>query len=108
MHLNRLARVWSRTKAVSAQLILSSSQTDWWINVYLRKPGEGKLWKVKCYYDPVSLCNESLHTTDSKAGTGDEWPQLRTDTACEHILPSSVVIPGDKSLKQAWNRKTEI
>ena len=62
-------------------------------NGYLRKPVEGKLWKLGCHNGPVSRSNGLISTTGSKADvTGDERPQLRADIVCASLylftLPS--------------------
>ena len=65
----------------------SSSQTNWLINGYLGKPGEGKLWKVRYHSGPVSRRNGLITTTGSKANvTGDERTHLHTATACVYTL----------------------
>ena len=64
----------------------SSSQMGWWINGYLRKPGEGKLWKLGCHTGTVSRGNGLITTTGSKANvTGDEHLHLRTATGIRMI-----------------------
>ncbi len=39
------------------------SLMGWWINGYLGKPGEGKLWKPGYYSSPVSRVAGSYHHT---------------------------------------------
>ena len=59
----------------------------WLINRCLGKPGEGKLWKVRCHSGPAFQGNGLISTTGSKVNvTGDERPQLRAVTACVNTL----------------------
>ena len=55
---------------------------------YLGQPKGGRLWKLGCHSDPVSLGNGLIYITDSKANvTGDDRPQLRAVTASAPTLP---------------------
>ena len=64
-------------------MIHTNNALGWFINGYLRKPGEGKLRKLGYHSDPVSRDNGLISTIGSKANvTGDERRQLRATTAC--------------------------